>query len=96
MKLDHIAIVVKDISSSVNWYCENFNARINYKDDTWAKISVGDTTIAFVLEGMHPPHFAFDMTGTTCTSEKTHRDGSRYEYIKDPDGNVVEKIWWPE
>ena len=25
---------------------------------------------------------------------KTHRDGSHYLYLEDPDGNVLEKIYW--
>ena len=25
---------------------------------------------------------------------KTHRDGSHYLYLEDPDGNVLEKLYW--
>lgn len=94
MKLDHIAIVVEDIEETIEWYQANFDARVNYVDETWASIRVGDTNISFVLKGMHPTHIAFDYTGTPCNSDKKHRDGSRYEYLTDPSGNVIEKIWW--
>lgn len=94
MKLDHVAIIVDNIEESIEWYSQNFNARVNYVDETWASIRIGDVNVSFVLKDMHPAHIAFDLTGTPCNALKKHRDGSKYEYLEDPSGNVIEKIWW--
>ena len=37
-EIDHIAIQVKDINKSLNWYLENFNCKKIYSDKTWAFI----------------------------------------------------------
>lgn len=97
MKLDHIAINVKDIEISVDWYKKNLNAKIEYKDQTWAMLDCSGTKIALTVSHQHPPHIGF------CVEDiqdlpvypKYHRDGSAYAYIKDPDGNTIEYVYWP-
>ena len=91
--LHHVAIVVKDISTSVTFYTVTFDAKVLYQDKTWALLSLNSrTNIALVLKDQHPPHIAIVTDiATVCASElKTHRDGIRYKYIKDPSGNVIE------
>ncbi len=91
--LHHVAIVVKDIATSVTFYTLTFDAEVIYEDKTWALLSLNSKTkIALVLENQHPPHIAIVTDiATICASElKTHRDGMRYKYIKDPSGNVIE------
>ena len=98
MRLHHIAINVKDISESVEWYISNLGANVDYLDQTWAMLSVGTTKIALTISSQHPPHIAFnvdnlcDLPGT----HSYHRDGSAYVYSRDPDGNTIEYIYWPE
>ena len=95
MKLDHIAITVKDIEKSLNWYTRKFNASVLYKDDTWGMMEIAGTKIALTLKSQHPPHFAFsvDSVDDIPSSEMgVHRDASIYSYISDPDGNVVEVL----
>ena len=95
MKLDHIAINVKNIETSVLWYIEELGATILYKDESWAMLGVGDTKIALTISSQHPPHFAFSVnTEEDIPSEeiKKHRDGSRYVYKQDPDGNCIEWV----
>ena len=59
MKIDHVAINVADIKKSVNWYVENMSAKVDYEDDTWAMLSIGDTKLALTIEYQHPPHVAY-------------------------------------
>ena len=98
MKIHHVAINVKDIKKSVNWYVENMSAKGDYEDDTWAMLSIGDTKLALTIESQHPPHVAFCVEDIKDLGEgaeiKRHRDGSHYLYLEDPDGNVLEMIYW--
>jgi catechol 2,3-dioxygenase-like lactoylglutathione lyase family enzyme len=96
MKLDHIAINVTDIQRSIDWYQTEFNAIIEYSDETWAILKIGTVKLALTLASQHKPHIAFtqDKPPLDYTKIKTHRDGSTYIYVDDPDGNVIEKIWW--
>ena len=95
MKLDHIAITVKDIEKSIKWYTRKFNASVLYKDETWGMIEIAGTKIALTLKSQHPPHFAFSVDSVNDIPSNTmgvHRDSSIYSYIRDPDGNVVEVL----
>jgi len=95
MKLDHIAIKTENLERSIEWYCKLLpEATILYKDSTWALLSGPNWKIAFVYAREHKPHIAFEYKGEEDDSWKTHRDGSRYKYIEDPDGNVVELLKW--
>ena len=97
--LDHVAICVEDIETTVDWYVSNTSATIEYQDETWAMVNVpGHFKIAFVTEGQHPEHIAFEVSSLSDLGQdyKQHRDGSKYIYEKDPDGNTVEFIFWGE
>ena len=102
MKLDHIALRVKDIKKSVNWYKNTMSATISYQDDTWAMLKIKNCTIALISEEInHPPHIAFSVNHVheiPCdeNSIKKHRDNSLYYYQSDPDGNIIEWIYWPK
>ncbi len=98
MKLDHVALVVKNPRESADWYVKNLSATIEYIDDTWAMLRVGDNKIALTIKSQHPPHIAFSMLDLPEDRKayKTHRDGSHYLYISDPDGNIIELIHYPE
>ena len=98
MNLDHIAINVKDIDRSIDWYTSKLGAKVDYQDQTWAMLSVGTTRIALTVSEQHPPHIAFNVSDfqDLPPSAKYHRDGSAYVYSKDPDGNTIEYIYWPK
>ena len=98
MKLDHVAIQVKNIQDSVAWYVSNLEADILHCDETWAMLQVGDLKLALTIASQHPPHFAFkvDDVKKIPSPAGQHRDGSFYRYIKDPDGNVIEYVCYPE
>lgn len=92
-RVHHVAIAVKDLGQSVDWYTRNFNCRVTYRDDTWAMIEFGNLRMALVTPTEHPPHVGIlrqdaEKFGTI----RTHRDGVRYVYVKDPAGNTVEVV----
>ena len=95
-RLDHVAIKVSNIKQSIAWYLENYeDARELYSDMSWGMIEIGDIKIALVIGDTHPPHIGIRQCTSIPECAKKHRDGSYYIYEKDPDGNVIEKIWWP-
>ncbi len=91
--IDHIAIPVSDVDSSVKWYTSQFNCNIEYQDETWAFLAFENIKLALVVTHQHPPHVAFVSPNAESYGQlKTHRDGSRSIYIKDPAGNAVEIV----
>lgn len=96
MKIDHIAIQVNDIKESVKYYTD-YGADIIYEDDTWAFLQFDNIKLALVIEDEHPYHIAFavDILPHTKNVQK-HRDGSISYYVKDPSGNTVEIIKYPD
>jgi catechol 2,3-dioxygenase-like lactoylglutathione lyase family enzyme len=91
--IDHIAIPVTDVDSSVKWYTSQFNCTIEYQDETWAFLKFDNIKLALVVAHQHPPHVAFVSPNADSYGQlKTHRDGSRSIYIKDPAGNSVEIV----
>ena len=94
-KIDHIAIQVDDIKESVQWYRNKFNCKVIYEDDTWAFLQYENIKMALVVEDEHPFHIAFEVKDPGIEST-LHRDGSISRYIKDPSGNSIELIKYPQ
>ena len=96
LELDHFAIAVSDIPSRVSWYVENFQATVDYSDETWAMLDINGIKLALVLIDQHPPHLAFCVPNLEALGPdyREHRDGSRYVYKCDPDGNTIELVYW--
>jgi catechol 2,3-dioxygenase-like lactoylglutathione lyase family enzyme len=96
MQFDHVALSVKNVYESVAWYRDAFKAVVEYEDETWAMLSIGDIRIALTKSGHHPPHLAFKVNSINDFPDgcevKQHRDGSWYFYDRDRDGNVIEWI----
>lgn len=94
MTFDHVAICVSDIDKSIQWYMSNLDVdNILYTDETWAMLQIGTTKLALTTKDQHPPHIAFTVEGFKSLDElKQHRDGSKYIYKSDPDGNIIELI----
>ena len=92
-KIHHIAIQVKNISDSVEWYKQNFDLEVSYQDETWAMLNFENTSLALVIPEEHPYHFAIETSHAELYGNLTkHRDGTASVYIKDIDGNNVEMI----
>lgn len=103
IKFDHVAFVVPDISKAVEWYKETLDVTILYQDETWAIVSVYNTKIAFVLPNKHPVHVAFKINSKDDIGYlnferdfNKHRDNSESIYLKDPFGNAIEWVIYPE
>jgi catechol 2,3-dioxygenase-like lactoylglutathione lyase family enzyme len=89
--IDHIAVPVEDVATSLAWYKEKFNCEVTYQDDTWAFIRFGNIKLALVIPSQHPAHIAFVSPEAEKSGPlKTHRDGTRSVYVKDPAGNSIE------
>ena len=97
MHLDHVAINVENIERSIKWYESNFECTILYQDDSWAFLEMCGTRLALTINKEHPPHIAFCVESLEDLPGKPieHRDGSISCYVKDPDDNYVEYIYWP-
>ena len=92
-KIHHIAIEVKNISESVQWYADHTDCHIEYKDDTWAMLRYDNISLALVLPSQHPPHICFQKEDAEKYGKlDTHRDGTKSVYIKDPSGNTIEML----
>lgn len=90
-KIDHIAISVDDVGKAVDWYIKTFNCEVKYQDETWAFLRFANIDLALVIPGQHPPHLAFVRDDAEKFGAlKTHRDGTKSCYVKDPAGNSVE------
>ena len=102
MKFDHVAVNVKDIRQSTEWYVENLGAEVLYLDDTWSFLQTNGCKIALTLKSQHPAHISFAISEKERQEKfsdkvfKPHRDGSSSCYIKDLDGNFIEYLIWPE
>ena len=89
--LDHVAIPVEDVAAAVEWYRRTVRCEVKYQDATWALLGFANTSLALVIPSQHPAHIGFvspdaEKFGTL----KTHRDGTRSCYVRDPAGNSVE------
>ena len=92
-KIDHLAVIVKNIDQSVKYYTEKFNCEVKYQDSTWAMLKFNNISLALVPEDEHPNHFAIvDHSIVNNNKIKYHRDGIGYIYEKDPNGNFIELL----
>lgn len=103
-EMDHVAVATQDIAGTVRYYQEQFGAQVLYADASWAFLRIGQGKLALVKPEQHPPHVALRVDAQTLEEVArkralpidTHRDGTRGIYLKDPSGNVVELICYPE
>ena len=94
--IHHIAIQVKDIAKAISWYMQHFSCEIKYQDDSWAMLEFANISLALVLPGQHPYHFAIVTDNLASYGDAVHhRDGTTSIYIKDRDGNNVEMLTLP-
>ena len=92
--IDHVAIPVLNIRKGISYYRKNFKCEVLYEDKSWALLQFENTKLALVLPFEHPQHFAViddDLNGVDV-----HRDGSRFTYVHDGQGNMIEKITYKD
>jgi len=91
--IDHIAIQSDEPIALAKWYESEFGAEVLYLDDTWAFLQFQNIKLAIVHPKQHPAHIAFEVDSFSEDDRvKSHRDGSRSAYKKDPSGNIYELI----
>jgi len=89
--IHHVAVSVTDVAAAVSWYMKTFACRVAYQDESWAMLEFANIRLALVVPGQHPPHLGFTSArAAEFGTLKTHRDGTRSTYVKDPAGNSVE------
>ncbi len=89
--IDHVAVPVKDVAATVDWYRNTFQCAVTYQDETWALLRFANVSLALVVPEQHPPHLGMVSTeAERFGTLKTHRDGTRSCYVQDPAGNSVE------
>ncbi len=90
-RIHHVAISVRNVAEAVAWYTSTFRCTVDHQDATWAMLDFENLKLALVTPEQHPPHVALTSPrAATFGTLKTHRDGTRSTYVKDPAGNAVE------
>ena len=101
MIVDHIAIKVKNIDKMQKWYENNLNAVVESKTNSYVRLRMENTIIALI----DCEQYRYDHIGVlvdkwqdlpTRGVRTTHRDGTLGVYCFDPEGNVIEYIWYPD
>jgi len=100
--VDHIAVLVKDLEVSQKWYENNCDAELVFEDHKYKRMAMGNVMIA-LIDKKHYEHAHFGILvqnyGDLPSNKGKivhHRDGTTGCYVKDPDGNVVEFIYYNE
>lgn len=106
--LDHIAISVKDVQKSVQWYCEVLGLERRHKEawgDEPAMVCTGNTCVALfpAKDGADPArdkstayrHFAFgtDRTGFENAQKELKERGIEFEF---EDHDITQSIYFKD
>ena len=100
--IDHIAILVDDLSVAEDWYMNKLDAKICYRDEKYIRLKLNNTFLALIDKKHYPhPHFAIIVDNiedlpTELGNVVEHRDGTVGVYVKDPFGNYLEYIWYSD
>jgi len=101
MKVDHIAILVDNLDDSQAWYEEKCKAELIFEDEKYKRMKVENTNIALISKHHYQhAHIGLLVENTDKFPENGkiihHRDGTIGCYLTDPDGNVVEYIYYSD
>ena len=100
--VDHIAVLVEDLEVSQKWYEKNCDAVLVFEDYKYKRMQMNNTTIALIDKKHYEyAHFAITVQNyrdlpSNLGEMVQHRDGTTGCYVKDPDGNVVEFIYYSD
>ena len=101
MIIDHIAIRVDNLDEMQEWYEKNVGAVLERRDTYYCRMKMDNTIIALIDRKRYPDNHVGVLVKEwknlpTKGIRLTHRDGTIGVYRKDPEGNVVEYIWYPD
>ena len=101
MIVDHIAIRAQDIEKVARWYQHTIGAKVTHTDKYYIRLSTQNTTIAIIDEKKYPHRHIgvlvdsiHDLPNEGLRME--HRDGTIGVYTTDPEGNMIEFIYYTE
>jgi catechol 2,3-dioxygenase-like lactoylglutathione lyase family enzyme len=101
MIIDHIAVLVDNLDVSQAWYEKHCKATLIFKDHKYRRMKMNNTTIALISK----KHYEYAHIGLLVEDKHNfpkdgevveHRDGTTGCYLKDPDGNVIEYIYYSD
>ena len=100
--VDHIAVLVEDLEASQKWYDKTCGAKLVFEDYKYKRMAMGNVTVALIDK----KHYQYNHIGILVENYRDlpsdkgelvhHRDGTTGCYVKDPDGNVVEFIYYSD
>ena len=98
-RIDHIAILVDDLEKCQKWYEDNCDAVLSYNDHKYKRMKMGNTTIALIDTKHYPANHVGILIENyedlpTNGRRVEHRDGTVGVYKTDPEGNMVEFIYY--
>ena len=101
MIVDHIAIRAKDIEKVAKWYQDTIDAKVTHTDKYYIRLSTQNTTIAIIDEKKYPHrHIGVLVDSLDDLPDEglrmEHRDGTVGVYTVDPEGNMIEFIYYTE
>ena len=116
----HVAINVRNVRKSVDFYCSTLGMRVEWEpdsDNVYLTSGTDNLAIHKLTEGQAPSavqsvhHIGFvvgapedvDRVASRIQSQgiqlaqpvKTHRDGARSFYFRDPDGILIQLLYHP-
>lgn len=106
LTLDHSAVISSDMDADIEFYLR-FGFTVETRYDDWAMLrdASGRGLALLSPSGTHPPHFALRAPSRRFIEQMSeqhgervleHRDRSTSVYIKDPSGNRLEMVFYPE
>ncbi len=101
MIIDHIAIRAEDIHKVSKWYQDTIGAEITHTDKHYIRLTANNSTIAIIDKDKYPYNHVGILVESLqdLPSDGTrveHRDGTVGVYCEDPEGNIVEFIYYTE
>ncbi len=101
MRVDHIAIKTKNLAKMQDWYEKNLGALLETKDTYYVRLKMDNTIISLIdydrYQYSHLGIFVNEWKDLPANGVRTtHRDGTIGVYCFDPEGNVIEYIWYPD
>jgi len=100
--VDHIAILVDDLSVAEDWYCSHLCGEVKFRDERYIRLKLKNTNIALIDKKYYPHAHCGILVDKIedLPMEKgeivKHRDGTMGVYVKDPFGNYLEYIWYSD
>ena len=94
--VDHIALLVDSLEKAENWYMDNLDATVEFKDQFYTRLRLGNVCIALIDKTRYPcEHIGIlveDVKNLPLEKGEIvkHRDGTIAVYVTDPFRNYLD------